>query len=356
MGLQIKSMYEVFNNLVEWITAKTDKITDFNIGSAARTLTESIAIQFEEFYFVIKQNVLYAIETAIYDSFGFEQKLAQTAKGYVTVEFAEPLPGSMIFPKGTVFCTSSLHGYLYYESTEELYAEEGSISLMVPVQCKTSGTAGNIPARAITTIVTTNSIISEVYNEAAFTNGVNEETSAERKKRFQHYIKTLARGTRDAIIYGCLEVDGVQGAWVDDSYIGYVKLYAHNSDGDLPAELRQAILRNLENYRSAGIEVEVLPIVKRPFDVSIRVMIANEYDTETYKELIYTLVIQHLNEYAVSDAFYAANLIHAVKSAYEDIVININMVVGEDTQIAENELIRPGEVIVTCVNMKDWRS
>ena len=50
MGLKIKSMYEVFNNLVEWITAKTDKITDFNVGSAIRTLTEAISIQFEEFY------------------------------------------------------------------------------------------------------------------------------------------------------------------------------------------------------------------------------------------------------------------------------------------------------------------
>ena len=50
MELKIKSMYEVFNNLVEWITAKTDKITDFNVGSAIRTLTEAISIQFEEFY------------------------------------------------------------------------------------------------------------------------------------------------------------------------------------------------------------------------------------------------------------------------------------------------------------------
>ena len=71
MGLKIKSMYEVFNNLVEWITAKTDKITDFNVGSAIRTLTEAISIQFEEFYFSMKQNVLYAIENSVYTSFGF---------------------------------------------------------------------------------------------------------------------------------------------------------------------------------------------------------------------------------------------------------------------------------------------
>lgn len=356
MGLQIKSMYEVFNNLVEWITAKTDKITDFNIGSAARTLTEAIAVQFEEFYFAMKQNVLYAIETSVYDSFGFEQKLAQTASGYVTVVFEEPLPSSLTFPQGTVFCTSSLYGYIYFESVEEVYAEKGSPSIMIEVQCKNSGTSGNVPAGAITTIVTSNSIISEVYNEAAFTNGTNGETSTERKKRFQNYIKTLARGTSDAIVYGCLEVDGVAGAWVDDSYIGYVKLYAHNSDGELPEDLRQAILKNLEDYRSGGIEVEVLPIVKRPLDISVRIMLGNDYDTDTYEELIKALITQHLNEYAVSDDFYVANVIHAVKSAYEDIVINIMIINSSDVQIAENELVRAGEITVTCVNMKDWRA
>lgn len=357
MGLKIKSMYEVFNNLVEWITAKTDKITDFNIGSASRTLTEAIAVQFEEFYFSMKQNVLWAIENAVYDSFGFELKSAQTAKGWVTVNFVEPLPSPVIFPQGTVFCTSGLYGYIYYESLEETYAEQGSVSIMIQVQCKTEGTTGNIPAKAISTIVTTNSIIKEVYNEAAFTNGVNEETSTERKKRFQHYIKTLARGTADAIVYGGLEVEGVAGAWVDDSYIGYVKLYAHDSDGELPWTLQQAILKNLENYRSGGIEVEVLPIVKRTFDISITIMLHNDYSTETYEELIGALVTQYLNEYTVASNFYVADIIHAIKDAYEDIVINITM--GEeveDTVIAQNELLRAGEVKITCINMKDWRS
>lgn len=349
-------MYEVFNNLVEWITAKTDKITDFNIGSAARTLTEAISVQFEEFYFSMKQNVLYAIENSVYNSFGFDLKISQVSSGYVTVEFEEPLPGNLTFPKGTVFCTSATYGYIYYESTEEMYAEEGCLSIMIPVQCKTSGTIGNIPAKAITTIVTTNSIIKQVYNSTSFTNGTNEETSAERKKRFQDYIRTLARGTADAIVYGCLEVEGVSGAWVDDNYIGYVKLYAHNSDGELPEELRQAIVANLQNYRAGGIEVEVLPIVKRPINVSLKAMIANGYDTEIYQELLYSLVTRYMGEYSVANNFYVADIIHAVKSAYEDIVINIVILVGEDTQIGENELVRPGTVTISCVNMKDWRS
>lgn len=356
MGLKIKSMYEVFNNLVEWITAKTDKITDFNVGSAIRTLTEAIAVQFEEFYFAMKQNVLWAIENAVYDSFGFSLRLSQAASGWVTINFVEPLPNVMTFPKGTIFCTSGLYGYIYYESLEETYAEQGAISIMVQVQCKTNGTVGNVPAKAITTLVTDNEIIDEVYNEAAFMNGINEETTTERKKRFQHYIKTLARGTADAIVYGCLEVDGVAGAWVDDSYIGYVKLYAHDSSGNLPQTLQQNILKNLENYRSGGIEVELLPIVKRALNLNISIMLDNDYSTETYDELIRVLVEQFLNEYTVAGNFYVADIIHAIKDAYEDIVINVLMNDAEDVEIAQNELIRAGKVEVTCINMKDWRA
>ena len=356
MGLQTKNMHDIFNNLIEWILAKTDKITDFNIGSAARTLLEAISIQFEEFYFHMKQNVLYAIETSIYDSFGFDLKVSQAATGYVTVVFSERLPGTLVFPEGTVFCTSAIYGYIYYESTQEVYAPQGTQKIMIPVRCKTTGTIGNIPERAISTIVTTNTIIEEVYNETSFSNGSNSETSAERKRRFQDYIKTLARGTADAIVYGCLEVEGVSGAWVDDSYIGYVKLYAHNSEGELPEELRQAILQNLQDYRAGGIEVEVLPIVKKPIDISLDVLISNDYDAETYNKLLKDLVVKYMSEYSVANNLYMSDIIHTIKSAYEDVVVNITVSKGGDVSVGDNELVKPGDINISCINIKDWRS
>ncbi len=91
---------------------------------------------------------------------------------------------------------------------------------------------------------------------------MDEETPKDRKTRFQKYIQTLSRGTREAILYGALEVDGVQGAYVDDTWIGYVRLYAHDPSGDLPEPLRQAIIQNEENYRAAGIEVDVWAVNK----------------------------------------------------------------------------------------------
>lgn len=354
MGLIIRTFNTVFSNAAEWVTARTDKLTDFNVGSALRTLFEAIAIQFEEFYFAIKQNVLYAIETAIYDGFGFPIKQAEAASGYVTVSFRSPLADVMCIKRGTVFATSGVYGYLYFESTEDIYAAAGSMAVMVPVQCKTDGDTGNIPAGAITTMVASSSIIESVQNETAFTSGTNVETAAERKRRFQHYIKTLSKATTDALIYGTLEVEGVAGAWCDDKYIGFVKLYAHDANGDLPEDLKKQITAHLQNYRAGGIEVQVLPIVKRPIDVSIMVMIGNAYDTQLYDELIKELVDRMLNEHSVSEPFYAANMIHTIMDAYDDIVVNIRILKGSDVEVEDNEIIRAGAVDVHCVTVRDW--
>lgn len=354
--LQIKTMEDVFSNFVEWVVAKTDKISDFNVGSAIRTLSESIALQFEEFYFDIKQNVLYAIENSIYYAFDFNLKVANAATGTVRVNFTTSLQQSMTFPIGVIFCTSSQYGYLYFESTEQVTAPYGAEFIHIPVQCKTTGTIGNIPVGAISVIMSTNSAIEEVYNDAPFTNGQDDETKSERKKRFQNYIKTLARGTRDAIVYGALEVEGVAGAIVDDEYIGYVKLYVHDEYGDLPSELKSAVLQNIQNYRAGGIEVEVLNVTKHMVDIDLTIIMENDYSIDTYTSMFETLIANHMNDYSVSENFYLADLIHAIMNVYDDVIVNVIPNDVNDAIIEQNELIRCGQLNLDVKSLREWRA
>lgn len=354
-GLKIKNMSDVFGNLVDWITAKTDKISDFTVGSAIRTLTESIAIQFEEFYYDMKTNILYAIENSVYNAFGFEIQPATYTTGVVTVSFYAPIKNSIKFEAGTVFCTSGAFGYIYYESTKEIVALMGEKSVLIPVKCKSEGAIGNVPAGAISTMVATNPQIESVFNMSGLTNGKNIETSSERKKRFQDYIKTLARGTADSIVYGALEVEGVAGAYVDDKYIGYVKLYVHDHNGELSPELKAKVLHNVVNYRAGGIEVEVLPILKKEIDLSLTIVINNDYDEQTYKTVLQNLVIATLNEYTVSNDFYLSDIIHIIKNAYDEIVVNITVSKGKDVNVENNELVRAGKVNIKCIKLSNWR-
>ena len=355
MKLEIRTFKEVLSNLIDWITLRTDYLTDFNPGSAILTLTEAISLQLEEFYFAMKQNVLYAIENSVYNAFDFEIRRAKKSTGFVTIDFVEPLPSAMEIKKGTVFCTSSKYNYLYFDSVEDVFAPKGTLSIIVKVECKTPGDIGNIPPDAITTMVVTNSIIKKVYNQTSFKDGVNEETAQERKKRFQHFIRTLSKATRDSILYGCLQVEGVVGAYLDDNYVGYAKLYAHDIDGDLSDELRFKIVDNLIHYRAAGIEIEVFPINKRYANIGLKVMVHDIVDTEDASRLIKDTIIKYMDKTTVSNNFYMSDIVHLVKSTYEELVINIKVTNGNDMIINPQELIRLGQLDVECIRKSDWK-
>lgn len=355
MGLKIKSQYEVLKNLIDWTTSRTNKITDFNVGSGIRTLYEAVSVQLEEFYFRMKQAALYSITNSIYQAFGFERKVAGKSSGTVTITFLRALTSILVIPKGTLFSTNDVYGYVTFETVEDYTVKSGMSTAIIPVVCTKSGTIGNVPEGAISEIIPTNSIIQNVYNESAFTNGYEDETATEHKKRFQKYINTLSKATSSAILYGTLQVEGVTGAWVDDNYIGYVIVYAHNSDGNLPEELRDQIIKELIDYRAGGIEVEVLPIVKIPINQTLKIMIGDEYDTSEYNILIFNSLTRFFNDYSVGVNFHISDLLTFIKSSYEDVVINVIPESYSDITIQKNQLIRPGELIINCYNKKDWR-
>ena len=102
--------------------------------------------------------------------------------------------------------------------------------------------------------------------------------------------------------------------------------------------------------------MEVLPIIKKTIDLDLTIVIDNDYDAASYQSTLYSLVTTTLNEYTVSDDFYLSDLIHAIKNAYDDIVVNIVITKGSDVEIENNELIRAGEINLNCVILRDWRS
>ena len=166
MALKTKSMYVILKDLIDWTTSRTDKLTDFNVGSAIRTLYEAVASQLDEFYFRMKQNALYAITNSIYQAFDFERKIAGKSSGTITVSFKQQLPSTLIIPAGTLFSTSEVYGFINFESIEETQVPAGMISANVKVECKEAGTIGNVPQGAISVMVTTNSLIRRIFSSS----------------------------------------------------------------------------------------------------------------------------------------------------------------------------------------------
>lgn len=352
----IKSVHTIFASLLTWVASGTDKLTDFNIGSAVRTLLESVSLQMEEFYFDMEQAIRYAIDNAIYDAFGFKKQTATKATGYVTVRFRNPTEARMLIAKGTLFSTSSMSGNpVYFEAVEDTFVPIGVTEMLVPVQCTTTGLVGNINIGEITTIGASSIYVDGVTNTTGFYGGAEEETNAQRKLRFREYIRSLQRGTREAIAYGAKTVQGVAGVWVDDNYIGFVRVYVHDAHGELTDDLKNAVITILDEYRAAGIEVEVLPIIKNVVDLDLTIIFKDDAATEVYSNKLQTLLTNYLNSFSVAKDLYMSDMIATIMEGYKDVIVNIVINKGSDTSLQNNELIVAGSVKVTGVHASDWR-
>lgn len=354
-GLKIKYFGEIITTLVTWVVGGTTKLSDFNVGSALRTLLEAFSLQIEEFYFDLQQNVEYAIENAIYSAFGFDKTPASNATGHVKIKFREALPATIIFNKGTTVTTDpASDAMVYFEVTEDTKADAGSLSVLLPVMCTVPGEIGNVPEGAIVTIIPSNVYVDSVTNETAFNTGKDEETSEERKLRFKEYIWSLHKGTAEAITYGIKSVSGVAGVWVEDLYIGYVKAYVHDANGELSQELKTAVEVELDNWRAAGIEVEVLPIVKVPVTIHLNVIFRANTDMVAYISNLKGLVTDYLNSFTVGEDLYISNLIAAIMESYKDVVVTIEILEGKDTVVLNNQLIVAGDITIEGTLLEDW--
>jgi len=347
MGLKIRTFKEILTSMASWVTFNNPKLNNFRVGSAVRTLLEAVAVELESMYFKMRKSFNSAVQDSIANSFGFHPTPAIASSGNIILEFKSNLPQRITIPVGFRFSTVPVGGELvYFEATEEVLCEEGTQSAVVPVRCTQTGTVGNVPARSISMMVTPLAMVSRVYNESAFGNGEAEETLEEYKKRFTQYIETLARGTLSSIQYGCLKVPGVSGAYVSDN-IGEIQAYVHDSQGNLPEELRLEVIKALIDYRPAGTEVIVLPVTKRIVNVNITITLRAGFDRDTYRSIVQDSVTTFLNNFSVSRGLTRADLITHIMMIDRNAITNVVTSLNSDVNVASFELIRAGTVNVS---------
>lgn len=344
MGLKIKTFKTILNDMATWISTRNPSLNNFYVGSVIRTLLEAISIEIESMYYQMYKGFRFSIENSIFHSFGFYKSEAIASSGEVLIIFRMPLPQDIVLLSGYKFSTLPYSGDpVYFVLDQDTVIVEGSTNALVKVTCTQTDVIGNVPRYAIRVCTTPLSYIQEVYNPQAFTNGRAEETKEERKKRFTKYIETLARGTVSAIEYGCLKVPGVTGAHIDDSP-GKILVYAHDSSGNLPNELKELILQSLVDYRPAGIELTVLSVTKVPVDITIHATLQDGYDSNIYQSSIRDSVVSFLNYYTVNTALTKAELINFLMSI--EAVSNVYTSLEEDIPVGVNELIRAGTITV----------
>jgi len=176
--------------------------TDLNVGSLERAHTESLALLLEESDLMVALAIQDAISESCYRAFGFSLLPPQKAIGGVVMstftvhgsDIVLPLGLQVIGPSGVIFETTAASSI----PTGDL------VSPTIPIRALTAGVAGNVAQDSITKLVAPVAGIDMLTNPSRTGGGTDTETTDARAVRFSAWLRTLPRGTKEALEFAAL--------------------------------------------------------------------------------------------------------------------------------------------------------
>lgn len=176
--------------------------TDLNVGSIERAHVESIALLLEESDQRVARAVLQAISESCFQAFGFSFLPPQKAiGGEVFGAFVAPV-ADLPIPMGTQILGPS---GLIFETTAAGAILAGQLSsASIPIQCTTPGVVGNVAQDSISRLVAPIAGVDTCTNPSRTVGGSDTETADARAVRFAAFLRTLVRGTKEALEFAAL--------------------------------------------------------------------------------------------------------------------------------------------------------
>lgn len=300
---QIKDFPSIAASMINHARATQSKLTDFNVGSVARTILEAPAIEIEELYQQMWVGLMESIPVAIYNSFGFSRLQSAPAFGIIRVAVA-PSSTPSVIPAGSIFQVDG--GELSFVSMIEQSIPANVSFVDVQVRAQTPGGSGNIDAGTSFSVRPAISAMSTAVALGKFIGGRDEETEAEQKERFAEFIRTISRATTSALEFGVSSaaVRSPEGAIMEQARFqsivepwrtdlsqppALVNVYIHNGVDGASLALIEEVKKVLFGYReadgtvvpgwkAAGVRVDVYAANSISVNVTGSVVVASNFD------------------------------------------------------------------------------
>ena len=335
--------------MVAWFSALTDKVIDFSIGSTIRAIFEAIAMEIEELYVYVEEELRKTLLNSAYSLFGFAKNEAVPAR--VDLQFTiNPNHQGFTIPAG--FQVSTEDG-LVFTTTINYEVPPNATTAIVPAICTVSGFIGNVPANTITKLVSSLPWLLGVSNPNAATGGVDEESETKRRERFNKYILSLGRGTKDAILYRLSSIPELSYISIQDEFPGVASVFVSTPSGVVTEDIVSKVEQALEEVRAAGIIVEVRAVARITIDVTIHLEVMKSVDKESIRNQVRVITDNYLNSRRVGEDFFPNHLAGAI-IAYDPVSIrNISITPNQKIVVAKNQVIRPGNITITISEVVD---
>lgn len=335
MAFQIKDFVSIAASMINHAKATQSQITDFYVGSVARTMLEAPAIEIEELYQQMFRGLLEAIPVSTYTSFGFDKLPATAATGLLQFSSSTPVTTALLVPSGTR--AQTIDGTLTYTTTADATIAVGQSYVDAVADCQTVGAVGNVAPQQVAVMLDSVAGVDSVTNLAAFTGGTDEESDGAQQMRFATFIATLPRGTKAAIEYGArqavltdssgLTAESVQYVYVDEPYltnaqlpVGLVDCYIHNGVGDTSQALVAQAQQIINGYRdpdgtphpgwkAAGVIVSVSAAQDVPIAITAALTVSATSDATTVQSQIVSALATYLQGLGIGVPVYLSELI-----------------------------------------------
>lgn len=349
--MRFKTIDEILSKLIDLTLVETKELNDFSTGSIALSFYEAIAMELEQYYTLTNENIQWGIEQGIYESFGFYRKEARKAYGRIELDFGSVTQSVGYIAKGSLFKSSITGINQTYETLEDYVIPKGTLKTYIRVYCTEPGVQGNVPKGTIDTMMSNMQGVRSVTNIEDFLTGADREPIEKVKTRFRHFIATRGRATKSALEYATLSVEDVVGVYIHEQ-TGYIRIYAHDLNGDLPDDLKANIENAVEgDYRPIGIKLEVFPVVKKPVELLLDITLSDvTMKTPVFRQEIEMKVKAYLNNMTASDDLILSDIIQEIMNIDESLIYDVKITNLTDNIIVDdNELIRAGQVAVNFV-------
>lgn len=377
MSFAVIRASERTSRMVTWFSGIQNRITDFIVGSKARTKIEALAVELEQQDLAFYQALKKAIPVSVYNSFGFGLLASVAASGTVTFSRVAAATQNIIIPVGAQVSTRGTltEPEKTYSVLASVTLVTGQTSVSASVACTVGGLGGNTGAATITNMKTTIPGIDAVTNASAFTNGQPAESEGERRLRFQEFIAGLGRAPRAGIAWGAKQAQLLNGSGqiserVTEAMVfdpsaapwGEVAVWIYNGAGynvsggassSLVARAQEIIDGYIDGsgvaivgYKAAGVVATVTAVTTKKVDITGTITVATGSNKTTVKTQADAALVAYISSLAIGETGIKSEMIQRIMDIDGVTNVAISAPAGDTSatsSYASCEVLVPGD-------------
>lgn len=326
MQLQLQTFSNLVSSAAAAVQGAAQQLLDLTVGSTLRAILEAnaaIALWLQWLILQVLQMTRAAtsqgadLDTWMAD-FMVRRLPAVAANGSVTFTRFVPASSALV-PVGTTVRTSDgVQSYLVtadptnaaFSASQNGYVlTVGTASATVPIVASVPGSAGNAQPGAVSLIAAALPGIDTVTNATTFQGGLDGESDAALRLRFQNFLTSRARATTVAIGYAIASVQQAlqytiqENTAADGSMrMGSFVVTVDDGSGDPPAALLSLVGTAIETMRPAGSTFVVQPPVVLSASVAMNITTVSSAVHANIAAIVIAAITAYVNSLPVGTA------------------------------------------------------